>query len=74
VEGRADGLKQIIAAADVAAPMCLMLAMASIGLGTGFAKLKSIGIKPFCVGLAAALLVAGVSTSLVKILAPWMGW
>lgn len=70
----ADDWQQIIAGADVAAPLCLMLAMASIGLGTGFAKLKSIGIKPFCVGLAAAFLVAGVSTSLVKILAPWMGW
>jgi uncharacterized integral membrane protein (TIGR00698 family) len=54
--------------ADVAAVWCLMLAMASVGLGTGLAKLKGLGWKPFSVGFAAALLVGGVSTLMIKLL------
>ena len=57
-------------AADVAAVWCLMLAMASVGLATGLAKLKHLGWKPFSVGFAAAILVGGVSAALVKLLAP----
>ena len=56
--------------ADAAAVWCLMLAMASVGLATGLAKLKDLGWKPFSVGFAAALLVGGVSAVLVKTLAP----
>jgi uncharacterized integral membrane protein (TIGR00698 family) len=66
--------KGLIADANAGALWCLMLAMASVGLGTGLAKLRSIGIKPFCVGLAAAFLVAAVSTGLIKALAPVMHW
>lgn len=66
--------KNLIIDANSGALWCLMLAMAAVGLGTGLAKLRSIGIKPFCVGLAAAFLVAGVSTILVKLLSPMMHW
>jgi uncharacterized integral membrane protein (TIGR00698 family) len=66
--------KDLIADANSGALWCLMLAMASVGLGTGLAKLRSIGIKPFCVGLAAALLDAAVSTGIIKALAPVMHW
>ena len=57
---------------DLAAVWCLMLAMASVGLATGLAKLKNLGWKPFSVGFAAALLVGGVSAVLVKLLAPML--
>jgi uncharacterized integral membrane protein (TIGR00698 family) len=66
--------KDLIVNANSGAVWCLMLAMAAVGLGTGLAKLKSIGMKPFCVGLAAAFLVAAVSTVMVKVLSPIMHW
>jgi uncharacterized membrane protein YadS len=43
--------------------------MAAIGLGTGLARIRRLGIKPFCVGLAAALLVGGVSATLLLVFA-----
>jgi uncharacterized integral membrane protein (TIGR00698 family) len=53
-----------------AAPWLLATAMGAVGLGTGLAKLRGLGWKPFSVGLAAALMVGGVSLTLVKLLAP----
>jgi uncharacterized integral membrane protein (TIGR00698 family) len=64
--------ERITHAADLAAVWCLMLAMASVGLATGLAKLKNLGWKPFSVGFAAALLVGGVSAALVKNWAPML--
>jgi len=58
--------------ADNAAVWCLTIAMAAVGLGTGLAKLTKLGIKPLSVGFAAALLVGGVSTFLIKFLVPLM--
>ena len=52
------------------APWLLATAMGAVGLGTGLTKLKGLGWKPFSVGFAAALLVGGVSTVLIKALAP----
>jgi uncharacterized integral membrane protein (TIGR00698 family) len=56
----------------VIAPWLLATAMAAVGLGTGLAKLRGLGWKPFSVGLAAALLVGGVSAALVTILGPYV--
>jgi uncharacterized integral membrane protein (TIGR00698 family) len=50
----------------------LALAMAGVGLGTEFKKLKELGIRPFLVGLVAALTVGVVSLTLVKVLAPFL--
>lgn len=44
---------------------CLVVAMASVGLGTSFARLARLGLRPFAVGLVAALLVGAVSTLLL---------
>jgi uncharacterized integral membrane protein (TIGR00698 family) len=62
----------LISQANVGANWCLILAMAAVGLGTGLAKLKNLGIKPFCVGFTAAILVGGVSTILVKLFASFL--
>lgn len=43
----------------------LATAMAGVGLGTSFASMKGLGIKPFYVGLFAALLVGAVSIVMV---------
>jgi uncharacterized integral membrane protein (TIGR00698 family) len=58
--------------ADTTAVWCLTVAMAAVGLGTGLAKLRGLGIKPLSVGFAAALLVGGVSIILIKLLVPLM--
>jgi uncharacterized integral membrane protein (TIGR00698 family) len=50
------------------APWCLAVAMAAVGLGTGLAKLRGLGWKPFSVGLAAAVMVGVVSTLLIKLI------
>jgi uncharacterized integral membrane protein (TIGR00698 family) len=60
--------------ADQASAWCLALALAAIGLGTGLARLRNLGWRPFCVGLAAALFVGGVSLSLLKLSQSWAPW
>ncbi|HEV2295367.1 MAG TPA: putative sulfate exporter family transporter [Tepidisphaeraceae bacterium] len=54
--------------ADIAAVWCLTIAMAAVGLGTGLAKLRGLGWKPFSVGFCAAVLVGAVSALLIKLL------
>src|SRR5262245_7090465 len=65
--------KQVLAAADQLAAWCLAVAMVSVGLGTGLAKLRILGLKPFTVGFAGALLVGAVSWALLS-LASMFGW
>jgi len=60
------------ASAKFFAAWLLATALGALGLGTGLTKLKSLGLKPFMVGLAAALLVGCVSMVLIKILASHM--
>jgi uncharacterized membrane protein YadS len=60
--------KNLDAVAKFYAPWCLATALGAVGLGTGLAKLRSLGFKPFSVGLAAALLVGGVSIALIEAL------
>lgn len=44
----------------------LSMALAAMGLETDIAKLRAKGIRPFLLGLAAFLFVAGFSLMLVK--------
>jgi len=46
----------------------LVLALAAVGLSTSFRVLKSLGIKPFIVGLAAAFIVGVVSSVAISLL------
>lgn len=50
------------------AEICLAVAMASVGLGTSIKGLTKIGIKPLAVGLFSALLVGGISATLITVL------
>jgi uncharacterized integral membrane protein (TIGR00698 family) len=63
-----EAWKELLAGANAIAAACLTVAMAAIGLGTSVAQLKSLGWKPLFVALTAALLVGGVSFSLVKLI------
>jgi uncharacterized integral membrane protein (TIGR00698 family) len=59
-----------IAALSDASAWCLTIAMASVGLGTNLRRLRALGLKPLAVGLTAALVVGGVSTLAIFLLAP----
>jgi uncharacterized membrane protein YadS len=59
--------------ADKLSGWFLVLAMVAVGLGTGLAKLRTLGLRPFAVGLATALIVGGVSLALLT-LARALGW
>ena len=47
--------------------------MAAVGLGTGLDRVKRLGWKSFCVGLAAALIVGGVAVVLIRVSAGGVG-
>lgn len=77
--GKAFGLlpreqwKLVDTSAKFCAPWLLATALGAVGLGTGLARLRRLGLKPFSVGLAAALSVGAVSFALIKLLAPFLG-
>ena len=60
--------KMIVGYIKKTAEICLAIAMAAVGLGTSIKGLKAIGIKPLAVGLFSALLVGGVSATLISVL------
>ncbi len=60
--------KDAVAYTKKTAEICLAIAMASVGLGTSIHALRIIGMKPLAVGLFSALLVGGVSASLITLL------
>lgn len=51
------------------AERCLLVAMAAIGLTSMFAGIRSIGPRPFALGLFAAVLIGGVSFTLISLFA-----
>ena len=57
-------IKQIKETAEI----CLVIAMAAVGLSTDLRQLKNLGIRPFYVGLSTALAVGIVSLIGVYIL------
>lgn len=59
--------KGFLSGADATSGWCLATAMAGVGLGTGLAKLKVLGWRPLCVGLAAAAMVGGASFGLIRL-------
>lgn len=54
------------------ATLCLAVAMAAVGLGTSFTRLRGLGLRPLGVGLFAAVIVGCVSYVLVLVLAPYV--
>jgi uncharacterized integral membrane protein (TIGR00698 family) len=58
-----------VEALQTSAEYCLLLAMAAVGLTSNFAGLRSIGVKPFLLGLLAAVLIGGGSLLLISLFA-----
>jgi uncharacterized membrane protein YadS len=52
-----------------AAERCLLIAMAAVGLTSMFAGIIKIGMRPFALGLFAAVLIGGVSFVLISLFA-----
>jgi len=61
--------KHVDANAKFVASWMLATALGAVGLGTGLARFKGLGWKPFSVAFAAALSVGVVSVALIKIVA-----
>ncbi|MGI9220711.1 MAG: YeiH family protein [Woeseiaceae bacterium] len=53
-----------------AAERCLLIAMAAVGLTSMFSGMRNIGLRPFALGLFAALLIGGISFALISTFAP----
>ena len=51
----------------ITANFLIVTAIGGVGLGTSFASMRKVGLKPFYAGLFAAVLMAGVSFSLIKL-------
>ena len=51
------------------AERCLLIAMAAVGLTSMLAGIRRIGLRPFVLGLFAALLIGGVSLTLISVFA-----
>jgi uncharacterized integral membrane protein (TIGR00698 family) len=56
----------LIGWATKTATLCLAVAMAAVGLGTSFTRLRGLGLRPLGVGLFAAVVVGGVSFFLIR--------
>jgi uncharacterized membrane protein YadS len=50
----------------------LTVVMAAVGLSTGLASLKKLGMRPFMVGLSAAVTVGAVALSAIKLMAAFV--
>ena len=60
----------VISATTRTATICLAVAMAAVGLGTSFSRLRGLGMRPMAVGFVAALVVGVVSYGLVRMIGP----
>ena len=50
------------------ASLLIVIAIAGVGMNTRFSSMKKIGLKPFYVGLAASIIMGGLSYALIKCL------
>ena len=55
-----------------ASQVLLGTAMAAVGLNTNFAVFKGVGLKPFAVGMAGALVVGAVGMAMAVLLGGWV--
>jgi uncharacterized integral membrane protein (TIGR00698 family) len=62
--------RDLTADAQSAAKFLILLALAGVGLGTRLDAMRRIGMRPFWVGLATALVTSGASYALVRFLGP----
>lgn len=62
--------RNLVGDAQTAAKFLILVALAGVGLGTRFDAMRRIGLRPFWVGLATALVTSGTSYALIRLLGP----
>lgn len=62
-----DTMGEIVKIIKTASKYCILLAISGVGMSTSFAAIKKVGIKPFAAGLAASIIMAGVSMILIHV-------
>lgn len=62
-----ESWKAMLGASDMASAWLLATAMAAVGIGTEFSRIKKLGWRPMAAGLGAALTVGGVSVVWLKL-------
>jgi uncharacterized integral membrane protein (TIGR00698 family) len=65
-----EAWQTVIATTGKTANWCLIIAMASVGLGTSFSRLRTLGLRPLVVGLIAATLLGLVSFAMIHVVSP----
>ena len=50
------------------AEICLVVALAGVGLSTNIHSFKALGVRPFLVGLCASVVVSAISFLAIKLL------
>ncbi|HEX3149559.1 MAG TPA: putative sulfate exporter family transporter [Gemmataceae bacterium] len=68
-----DNWADVLKAGEWLSNKCLALAMVAVGLGTGLANVRKLGLRPLMVGLATAVAVGALSLGLVTA-ARVLGW
>jgi uncharacterized integral membrane protein (TIGR00698 family) len=59
--------RDLTADAQTAAKFLILVALAGVGLGTRFDAMRRIGLRPFWVGLATALVTSGASYAMIRL-------
>jgi uncharacterized membrane protein YadS len=62
--------RDLTADAQTAAKALILVALAGVGLGTRFDAMRRIGMRPFWVGLATALVTSGASYAMIRYFGP----
>jgi len=62
--------RDLIVDAQTAAKFLILMALAGVGLGTRFDAMRRIGLRPFWVGLATALVTSGASFEMIHFFGP----
>lgn len=61
-----DGWTGFLTTMNSTSTWLLTVVMAAVGLGTGLAQLRKLGLRPFFVGLSAALVIGAASFGLIR--------
>jgi uncharacterized membrane protein YadS len=62
--------RDLIVDAQTGREFLILVALAGVGLGTRFDAMRRIGLRPFWVGLATALVTSGASYALIRFFGP----
>jgi len=62
--------RDLVADAQFAAKLLILIALAGVGVGTRLSAMRKIGLKPFALGLVTALVASGTSLLLIRLFGP----